>query len=116
MKCLKNINNKNGTADDNEWHYGTEETFKYYKEHNINLDLTLNANGTGFLGNTDTDSMQFNWVTNAGGNTFTKNISDNSPDDLFFGKSGELIEKSTHEITAAGQKSMLTAFEMFKKY
>jgi|GEM_PF-4265940 len=110
--------NKNGIADDNEWHYGDAEIFKFYEEKNLSLEITFNADGTGYEGKIATDSTKFKWVYNAKGEyLMTKNTADPtiSFSEIYFGKNGELIEKSVGEVMAAGQKFKQTAFEMFKK-
>ena len=110
--------NKNGIADDSEWQYGDAETFKFYEEKNLSLEITFNADGTGFEGKTATDSTKFKWVYNAKGEyLMTKNKADPtiSFSEVYFGKNGELIEKSIGEMMVAGQKLKQTTFEMFKK-
>jgi hypothetical protein len=114
-----NDENKNGMADESEWKYRDAAKEKEFAAMNISLgdlDVNFNADGTGFIGKTANDSTQFTWVANNSNGYFTtQNVAHKTKDQFYFGKNGDLIEKDTGEMKAAGQTVQQTTFEMYKK-
>jgi len=114
-----NDENKNGVADQNEWKYKNATKEKEFAAMNISLeDLNLNfkTDGTGYTGKVENADNKFTWAANTNNTQITtQNVSDKSKSEFYFDKQGNLIQKDTGAMMAAGQKMHQTTFEMFKK-